>query len=902
MVRPLPPGPSSLRNRTRINNKSRLTIRRNEDFDADDIIPVEEDEKHRLQQSVLGVDQEDANEHHLQQVLSQAAGRSVRSKKDVPAAFIPIPDSTGIVSNYEELYPSDRWKDPATYIYSSLTVEEACDASIANGFTYYMDERDKEWLDKNNEEARGEGTSAQGAVSASGTRTSARSARAKGKEPDVAQPVVITEDEFELVMGLFEKTTHEKTEYLHHSLETGMAFPAFTDYHDVFSFPLAPATFTTFAVPPWIPSAPNLCHMARVVYPYWKSRRIERGGHRIIPALNGDEADTLNESYVCFRRREIKAVRKTRATQVSTTDKLSRLQAEFSFPLQLAQQILQRENVKRESAKMSQNIWEKRAQLADLKRKNPSLGEKGDEELLIDKERPTKRLESSRIKNAQKAEPSQARQEVLLRPAARLALIHANMESSLAKQREKDHSWEDSLDCGYQSTLAPFASRLFKFIPPVENTAPKSTPSDIAVDEPRSSPQQPRPVRLRYGRGGRLMVDRRLPPNSVSSIAGRSRPTSGYYSVDDSMDVDTSPEDSDRAQRLAERWRFDADDVPATGPWTEDDNRVLVDDYETKNLVYTMSLLTENDQGHLATNQSLVIVNSEGRQEVVVPYRLGVMPGMMRGPPPSASARALAAHGMSAASGSSGAGLVNGASISISQQMRMPNQRLPGNSPMRQQGPIVASMANSVPSSSPSQSASTPDVNGTSRGAMTIPHVDPSKADVSNMTHGLTNGIQQPAEGSVQGQENGHANFIQRPKSTHEQPQPSMPTNGYHLLPTMNGYSGSTIPSNVPYVPHMNGQSSALSMQQMQTLKTAFANGTAVQQDRPVAPYMQMSTNGNLNLKLPPSRQMQWAGSIQRQNHHSPSPIPSIAQSQSPPRPSQTAMAMASPSMQHQQL
>jgi enhancer of polycomb-like protein len=83
-----------------------------------------------------------------------------------------------------------------------------------------MDERDQEWLDKNNEEARGEGTSAQGAVSAAGTSTrsgsSLRSAKAKGKEPEVVQPLVISENEFELVMGLFEKVTHEKTEFLHH--------------------------------------------------------------------------------------------------------------------------------------------------------------------------------------------------------------------------------------------------------------------------------------------------------------------------------------------------------------------------------------------------------------------------------------------------------------------------------------------------------------------------------------------------------------------------------------------------------------------------------------------------------------------------------------------------------------
>jgi hypothetical protein len=77
-----------------------------------------------------------------------------------------------------------------------------------------VDERDKDWLDKNNEEARGEGTSAQGAVSC--TRTSSRSAKVKGKEPKACQLVTISEDEFELVMGIFEKVTHERTEYRHH--------------------------------------------------------------------------------------------------------------------------------------------------------------------------------------------------------------------------------------------------------------------------------------------------------------------------------------------------------------------------------------------------------------------------------------------------------------------------------------------------------------------------------------------------------------------------------------------------------------------------------------------------------------------------------------------------------------
>ena len=79
-----------------------------------------------------------------------------------------------------------------------------------------MDERDKEWLDKNSEEARGEGTSTQGSMSIPGTRTSVRCAKAKGKEPESLLPVVISEDEFELVFGIFEEVTHERTEFLHH--------------------------------------------------------------------------------------------------------------------------------------------------------------------------------------------------------------------------------------------------------------------------------------------------------------------------------------------------------------------------------------------------------------------------------------------------------------------------------------------------------------------------------------------------------------------------------------------------------------------------------------------------------------------------------------------------------------
>lgn len=98
----------------------------------------------------------------------------------------------------------------------------------------------------------------------------------------------------------------------------------------------------------------------------------------------------MNESYVCFRRREIKAVRKTRASQATSSDKLLRLQYELAYPLDLAKAVLSRENQKKENIQHAQQVWERRLALADLKRKYPSLSDKGDEELLVDKEKPKK--------------------------------------------------------------------------------------------------------------------------------------------------------------------------------------------------------------------------------------------------------------------------------------------------------------------------------------------------------------------------------------------------------------------------------------------------------------------------------------------------------------------------------
>ena len=63
-------------------------------------------------------------------------------------------------------------------------------------------------------ESIGEGISEQGALT--GTTHSSRSIKMKGKDPSVVQPAVMTKDEFELIMSIFEKVIYKKTESLHH--------------------------------------------------------------------------------------------------------------------------------------------------------------------------------------------------------------------------------------------------------------------------------------------------------------------------------------------------------------------------------------------------------------------------------------------------------------------------------------------------------------------------------------------------------------------------------------------------------------------------------------------------------------------------------------------------------------
>jgi enhancer of polycomb-like protein len=99
-----------------------------------------------------------------------------------------------------------------------------------------------------------------------------------------------------------------------------------------------------------------------------------------------------NESYICFRHREIKAVRKTRAQQATPSDKVIRLRQDLTASIEIARLLCERERLKRDLPKQVQFVWTKRVPILDLKRNFASLGSKEDEDLLVEKERVPKKL------------------------------------------------------------------------------------------------------------------------------------------------------------------------------------------------------------------------------------------------------------------------------------------------------------------------------------------------------------------------------------------------------------------------------------------------------------------------------------------------------------------------------
>ena len=127
----------------------------------------------------------------------------------------------------------------------------------------------------------------------------------------------------------------------------------------------------------------SLYGLVETVYDHWRLQRSRRSNMPLLPQLKfetGRESDD-SDPYVCFRRREVRQIRKTRGRDAHVLEKLKKLRKELEDARHLVKLINQRENGREKDLAFDEQIFRNRHSLKDTKR---NLGIKGDDAELID--------------------------------------------------------------------------------------------------------------------------------------------------------------------------------------------------------------------------------------------------------------------------------------------------------------------------------------------------------------------------------------------------------------------------------------------------------------------------------------------------------------------------------------
>ncbi|KAL3457805.1 enhancer of polycomb-like-domain-containing protein [Aspergillus heterothallicus] len=438
-----------------------------------EIDAIEDEIQNALQQIETGVEKAEESEFHLQVAINATAQGKV-----VNEAHIPTPETVLSNLRYDELYPP-VFSQPATYIRFSSTVEDCC------GCSYNMTEEDDVFLKIMNEKR------------------------------DVANRC--TEDQFEEVMNFFEETARLKQPF------------ASVDNPPVLS--LAEVQESMDATVEEV-----VKRFAKDIYDHWKSTRTNNENRPLLANLKfetGQETDDT-DPYVCFRRREVRQIRKTRGRDAQSADKLRRLRKELEDARQLVALVRQRELARKEMLATERVLFLQRAEVKDMKRK---LNIKDDDEDLINQkpkkkptEMPPQRNKSPKpaIKSTQAAEDLQLLEDF---QAEKENEILRDIKANITKHIKWNEGYVDFT----RAPLSPSPERTFEasFRPAITTqlpTPPSSASSenmmmDTSLDTAsptsfrdklaahalitRDDASKIPSFRRRIGRGGRLFIDRR---------------------------------------------------------------------------------------------------------------------------------------------------------------------------------------------------------------------------------------------------------------------------------------------------------------------------------------------------------------------------------------------------------
>lgn len=234
---------------------------------------------------------------------------------------MPPPQESSI--DYDGLYPS-AYQKPSSYIRYSSPIEEV------NGCEYDMTREDDVFLKSYNATPPAAGT--------------------------------LFEDDFERVMDIFERTAADQT-------------------------PFASVDNTVIAYDMMVPAlhhldSDSILQHAKAVYEFWQTRRQEQGNKPLNSSVKFETHQETDDAdpYVCFRRREARQTRKTRARDNKIAETLKKLRRELEDGRQLVLMSYEREMTKRDLLHMDQALFEERCKLKNVKVK---LGIRSDDEYLI---------------------------------------------------------------------------------------------------------------------------------------------------------------------------------------------------------------------------------------------------------------------------------------------------------------------------------------------------------------------------------------------------------------------------------------------------------------------------------------------------------------------------------------
>ncbi|KAG4301260.1 hypothetical protein PCK1_002570 [Pneumocystis canis] len=488
------------------------------------------DEEISLQRSVplveTGVDKDEEDEHHLRTAIASKMSPNVKQ------VYIPTPDASKMVDDYDKLYKK-TFVEPSTFIRFSTTVEDC------EGCSYSMNEEDSDWLTKFNDSKR-------------------------------SRENYCSEDVFELIMNQFELLTKEKQSCF---CVDPSQIADFSEFES--AFVNSPVAF--------------YMHFAKLIYPYWKHRRISNNGKQLMPSLRFEENDKDdNDPYVCFRRREIRQVRKTRRSDVQSSEKLRKLRSEMEQAHNLIELVVRREQLKKECLLLEQCIFNQRCHVKEIKRK---LGIKDeDDDLISHKKKKVFDTASStvHISVPQTVGFNEGETPFLLEDyqSEKLAASRAVVEEALRQKQLSSVGWKDITDNPYYPYPKLYPLTFFRTITasyclnskkPSLDLSTKGEYPSLAFDSSPVSSQSSKFntgrffYRQRIGRGGRIMIDRK---NFVRYV---------HDSLLDPLVID--------------RHKYDRDDF---------DSEIEIDDMNDLSLKYRIGLLSEE---HNLFNHSSIYNN-----------------------------------------------------------------------------------------------------------------------------------------------------------------------------------------------------------------------------------------------------------------------------------------------------